>query len=121
MGATNGDSYFYFSVDPGVHHLCATTQFGGSPEELSTAVLHFTAEAGGVYYFEMKNLSWPGTGCARCKFSPLDSDEGKFLCIHAAAGVFTPEEMTFGFRAHGRKPRGKKSAGISRFRAKTLS
>lgn len=79
MGATNGDSYFYFSVDPGVHHLCATTQFGGSPEELSTAVLHFTAEAGGVYYFEMKNLSWPERDVHDASFSPLDSDEGKFL------------------------------------------
>jgi len=79
MGATYGDSYFYFSVDPGVHHLCATTQIGGSPEDVSTAVLHFSAEAGGVYYFEMKNVSWPERDVHDASFSPLDSDEGKFL------------------------------------------
>jgi hypothetical protein len=79
MGAAYGDSYFYFSVDPGVHHLCATTQFGLSSEDIATAVLHFTAEAGGVYYFEMKNISWPERDVHDASLFPLDSDEGKYL------------------------------------------
>jgi hypothetical protein len=79
MGATYGSSYFYFSVDPGVHHLCATTQFGTSEEDGQTAVAHFTAQAGGVYYFEMKNLSWTQSDQHDVSLFPLDSDEGKYL------------------------------------------
>jgi len=77
IGATDGSSWFYFSVDPGVHHLCAATHFGMSSN--ATAVVHFTAEPGGTYYFEMKNLSWPGDGVYDVSLFPLDSDEGKFL------------------------------------------
>ncbi|MGD0890637.1 MAG: DUF2846 domain-containing protein [Terracidiphilus sp.] len=84
MGATHGDSYFYFSVDPGVHHLCATTQFGVSSDEASTGLLHFTAEAGGVYYFEMKNLSWPEGDAHDVSFLPLDSDQGEYLVVRLA-------------------------------------
>jgi hypothetical protein len=79
MGANYGSSYFYFSVDPGVHHLCATTQFGTSAEDSETAVAHFTAEAGGIYYFEMKNLSWIQSAEHDASLFPLDSDEGKLL------------------------------------------
>jgi len=28
VGATSGNSYFYFSVDPGEHHICASWQIG---------------------------------------------------------------------------------------------
>lgn len=81
VGATHGNSYFYFSVDPGVHHLCASWQ----PALLllkvqKTAEAHFTAEAGGAYYFEVKNTWWRdrgGTGII--SLEPLDSDEGQLL------------------------------------------
>ena len=47
MGATHGNSFLYFSVDPGVHHLCASWEsLAGHRKETAT---HFTAEAGGVY------------------------------------------------------------------------
>jgi hypothetical protein len=77
VGATHGDSYFYFSVDPGVHHLCASWQ---DAEETShnTAAAHFTAEAKGVYYFAAKDSSryrWP----AFITLNLLDSDEGELL------------------------------------------
>jgi hypothetical protein len=79
MGATYGNSYFYFSVEPGVHHLCASTQFGGSSRDSLTAVAHFTAEAGRIYYFEIKNVSWPQSGEHDATLFPLDSDEGEYL------------------------------------------
>jgi hypothetical protein len=82
MGATHGSSYFYFPVDPGVHHLCATTQIGGTTEDVLTAVAHFKAEAGGVYYFEMKNISMKDASLIYSNDAtlfPLDSDEGKYL------------------------------------------
>ncbi len=82
MGATYGTSYFYFTVDPGLHHLCATTQIGGDTEDVLAAAVHFTAEAGGVYYFEMKSVSMVngnGNYTNDASLFPLDSDEGKFL------------------------------------------
>lgn len=85
MGATYGSSYFYFTVDPGVHHLCATTQIGEETEDVLTAVAHFTAEAGGVYYFEMKNISMINGSKSYTNDAtlfPLDSDEGKYLISH---------------------------------------
>jgi len=56
VGATHGNSYFYSSVDPGVHHLCASWQKAVLVlQGRQTAAAHFTAEAGNVYYFEVKN------------------------------------------------------------------
>jgi hypothetical protein len=83
-GATHGSGYFYFMVDPGVHHLCATTQTGSTPDDGMTALAHFTAEAGTVYYFEMKNVvmvTGPGSGNSTndATLIPLDSDEGAYL------------------------------------------
>lgn len=77
VGATHGDSYFYFSVDPGVHHLCASWQ-GGEETSRNTAAAHFTAEAKGVYYFAAKDSS-QYRGSASITFNLLDSDEGQFL------------------------------------------
>lgn len=78
-GATNPDSYFYVSVDPGEHHLCANWQTGhvvGAP--LSTAVLHFTAQAGKAYYFRAKVI-WGHEIASEILFSRLDSDEAKLM------------------------------------------
>lgn len=84
MGATYGSSYTYFMVDPGVHHLCANTQIGTSTEDGLTALAHFTAEAGSIYYFEMKNVSMmsgPRNYTNDATLAPLDSDEGKYMIL----------------------------------------
>jgi len=81
VGATHGTSYFYASVDPGAHHVCANWQKARLLLNVQkTAALHFTAEAGGAYYFEARNMWWRdhgGTG--RLTLSPLDSDQGRLL------------------------------------------
>jgi hypothetical protein len=57
-GATHGNSYIFFYVDPGQHHLCTDWQDGAyflhkgpSP----SATLSFTAKAGATYYFQVSN------------------------------------------------------------------
>jgi len=77
VGATHGDSYFYFSVDPGVHHLCASWE-GAEETSRNTAAAHFTAEVNGVYYFAAKDSS-QYRGSASITFNLLDSDEGQLL------------------------------------------
>jgi hypothetical protein len=82
MGATYGSSYFSFSVDPGVHHLCATTQTGMATNDVLTALAHFTAEAGNVYYFAVKNISMRDGSMIYSNDAtlfPIDIDEGKYL------------------------------------------
>ena len=82
VGATHGNSYLYFSVDPGVHHLCASWQTAvilGKGH--MTAAAHFTADAGGVYYFEAKNtfINVENQAIADTTLTPLDSDQGQIL------------------------------------------
>jgi hypothetical protein len=88
IGATSGNSYFHFSVDPGVHHLCATTRFGGWGGAALTAVAHFTADAGSVYYFEVNNISWTEPTTSEVNLLPLDSDEGQLLASFFDLAVF---------------------------------
>ena len=82
VGATHGNSYLYFSVDPGVHHLCTSWQMGvilGKGRQ--SAAAHFKAEAGGVYYFQVKNTFFNSSYSANLDvtLAPLDSDEGQLL------------------------------------------
>ena len=80
VGATRGNSYFYFSVDPGEHHLCASWQNWLGPGvdvTHKTAVAHFTAEGGAIYYFKAGAVQ--GRGTLGIHLEPLDSDEAHFL------------------------------------------
>jgi len=79
VGATHGDSYFYFSVDPGEHHLCAGWQ---SEENWNfahqAAAAHFTARAGDVFYFRVRNI-YSKEWLASIDLEPVDSDEAVLL------------------------------------------
>lgn len=84
-GATHGDSYMRVSVNPGVHHLCASWQSSlpALGQGIQAAAAHFTAESGGVYYFQVKNslVARAGqpdnAGIANITLTLLDSDEGQ--------------------------------------------
>jgi hypothetical protein len=81
VGATQSNSYFSVTLSPGVHHLCASWQsFVGLNVAQKSAAAHFTAEAGGVYFFLARNF-WTDNkfGPARIEFAPVDSDQGQLL------------------------------------------
>lgn len=87
IGANRGNSYFFFSVDPGVHHLCADWQTSVDPKDGIVALANFTAEAGKVYYYRARTLgsiqdswlnSWPGQYWV-LDLDPVNDDQGKFL------------------------------------------
>jgi hypothetical protein len=89
VGATHGNSFYSLSVDPGEHHLCASWQTAVIVRQgHQTAVAHFTAEAGGVYYFRVKNTWELSLGTAGISLMPLDSDEGKLLASKFSVSVF---------------------------------
>ena len=80
VGATQSDAYFYVSVDPGEHHLCAGWQsFVSVNTAHRSAAAHFTAEPGGVYFFIVRDQSQHETRPAGMKFETLDSDEAQLL------------------------------------------
>jgi hypothetical protein len=92
VGATH-NSYFYSSVSPGVHHLCASWQKAVILlQGRQTAAAHFTAEAGGVYYFEVKNIWHREHGAGDISLRPLDSDEGQLLANKFSYSTFQPKK-----------------------------
>lgn len=93
VGATHGNSYLYFFIDPGTHHLCASWQSSGphpfagvllgssTGQDGKASATSFTAKAGGVYYFEAKNIYFRSESSTKIDLSltPLESDEGQLL------------------------------------------
>jgi len=80
IGATNSHSYFYVSVDPGEHHLCAGWQsFVGFNTGHIAAAASFMAAAGSSYFFLVKNRSSHENFPAFMKLEPLDPDEAQLL------------------------------------------
>jgi hypothetical protein len=54
VGANKGDSHFAISVTPGVRNVCVNWQSDWSDEGNKVGMETFTAEAGKVYYYEVK-------------------------------------------------------------------
>ena len=84
LGATSGDSYSFFVVTPGIHHLCADTKFGGVGGE-GQAFLHFNAKPGATYFFEVRNMrvgdpKW-SEELRDVALEQLDEDEGEYLLL----------------------------------------
>jgi hypothetical protein len=94
VGATHGNSYFYVSIDPGEHHLCASWQglvvLGPQRRE---AAFHLTAEAGNNYYFQAKDIvSQEEKRPAVVLLKPLDSDEAQLLMTQFSFSTSNPKK-----------------------------
>ncbi len=75
VGANHSNSYFYVSVDPGEHHVCADLQT--SLYEDRTELAHFRAEAGKVYYYRTRLVT--SRSVELLVLDPIDSDQGNYL------------------------------------------
>jgi len=84
LGATRGNSYSFFVVAPGTHHLCADTKFGGVGGG-GQAFLHFNARPGVTYFFEVRNMRvGDPKGSEELRdvaVEQLDEDEGQYLLL----------------------------------------
>jgi hypothetical protein len=88
IGATDAQSHLSFTVDPGVHHLCAVYQghAAGMDAEGQTLLLRLDAEAAHTYYFRYHALflkESPGLAF----FEPVDEDEGLLLLERTEAST----------------------------------
>jgi len=101
VGATHGNSYLYFEVDPGEHHFCASWQ-GRAHSGISlltgvnsgngskAAASSFTAEVGSVYYFVAKNTFYQRENSSNkldLSLTQLNSDEGQLMVSRSAFSI----------------------------------
>jgi hypothetical protein len=80
VGATHGSSYFYFPIDVGEHHLCASWQ--GKGLQVYAAATDFSAKDGEIYFFQVRDtFLWPKGSdlIRRIDLKPVNSDEGQLL------------------------------------------
>ncbi|MFZ0298487.1 MAG: hypothetical protein WAM13_09080 [Candidatus Sulfotelmatobacter sp.] len=86
VGANKNSSYFAASVVPGEHHVCASVQsYRGHP----VGLVHFTAEAGKIYYFDGR-VVYGATSDLYFFLGAVDSDQGKYLIGSLPLSVSTP-------------------------------
>jgi len=100
VGANRGNSYLFFSVDPGEHHLCTdwTSDFLAGGRVVSLAPL--TAEPGKIYYFRARTIAAAASfvegklweNGASIDLDPVNSDEGKLLVATSALSVSHPKK-----------------------------
>jgi hypothetical protein len=85
VGANKNSSYFAVSVEPGERHVCANVQsYRGHP----VGLVHFTAEAGKVYYFDGR-VVYGATSDLYFFLGGVDSDQGKYLIDSLPLSVST--------------------------------
>jgi len=82
VGANQGNSYFFFAVDPGEHHLCINWQSRLELRSHAFAMANFTAEEGKIYYF--RERLFPGENDYFLDLDPVNSDQGKYLVAISA-------------------------------------
>jgi hypothetical protein len=92
VGVIQRDSYIVVSVAPGEHHGCVAGQNRKHPE---TELVHFTAEAGKVYYYLVRGIAAGGNleeGYAM-SFGPVDRDEALYLIASDPQSNATPHSV----------------------------
>jgi hypothetical protein len=91
VGANHGQSYFFFPVDPGDHHLCANWQSLVKKYSKLGSAVSFNAEAGKVYYFRA-SVDVRAKYEPSVKLEPLDPAEAQFLISSSALSVSHPKK-----------------------------
>jgi hypothetical protein len=90
VGANQGSSYFFFSVEPGDHHVCLNWQSRFSTKSHAYAFANLTVEAGKTYYFRAR--IFPGHYDYSFDLDPINSDEGKYLVASSVFSVSNPRK-----------------------------
>jgi len=90
VGMVEGNSYVPLAVAPGEHHFCVATQDRKQPE---AEFVHFTAEAGKVYYYLVRGMVTDGSngGVLTMQFDAVDRDEALYLIASHSQSVAKPK------------------------------
>ena len=88
VGANKNSSYFAASVEPGEHHVCANMQsFRGH----RVGLVHFTAEAGKVYYFDAR-IVYGEEAKVYLFLGVVDSDQAEYLIASLPLSASNPKK-----------------------------
>jgi len=92
IGANKGKSYFFFSVDPGVHQVCTNWQSGTFKETSKRigSAMTLKTEAGKVYYLRTQVYERSERDL-NVKFEPVEVAEGQFLISASAFSTSHPK------------------------------
>lgn len=100
VGANRGNSYLYFLVEPGEHHLCTDWISTFLPSGRLVSLAPLTAEADKTYYFRARTSGgkgsladdhWSADG-ASIDLDLVNADEGKLLVASSALSVSHPKK-----------------------------
>jgi hypothetical protein len=88
VGANHNDSFFFVSVDPGEHHICAALQssfFAGGLE-----LAHLSAEAGKTYFYRTRFIL--SRSVELLDMQQIDADQGRYLATSFPLSVSKPKK-----------------------------
>jgi hypothetical protein len=85
VGANQGDSYFFVTVNPGEHHLCARWQSNFASLR-AVSLNSLTAESGKTYYFLVR-ITGDGRAADSFDLVKLNSDEAQLLIARSPFSV----------------------------------
>jgi hypothetical protein len=99
VGANRGNSYFFFSVDPGEHHLCTDWISDFVPNGRLVSLTPLSAEAGQTYFFRVRTSGGRGSMAERSTadgalidLDLVNNDEGKLLVASSSLSVSHPKK-----------------------------
>jgi len=88
VGALSGGRYFFVSIEPGEHHVCALLESVSKGFEVS---VHFLkADPGGTYYFRTRMVGI-NTGFV-LELAQLDPDEGRWFIAWSSFSTSHPKD-----------------------------
>jgi len=91
-GAVNRGRYFFVSIDPGEHHLCAVLQKRTAGITRRISLHSLKAEPGGSYYFSTYLAAINALGNAYVlELEQLDPDEGRAFVARAKFSTSRPK------------------------------
>lgn len=90
LGADRGNSYLFFTVAPGEHHLCVNWQSRLSARARAFAMANLMADAGKIYYFRAR--LFPGEADFFLDLETVNGDQGKFLVASSPFSVSHPKK-----------------------------
>lgn len=90
VGANRGQSYFFFSVDPGDHRLCTNWQSSFKRLSKLGSAVTFTAEAGKVYFFRQQ-VEERHDRSPNLQLEPADNADGQFKIASLALSTSRPK------------------------------
>ena len=91
VGAVNNGRYFFVSIEPGEHHLCAMKQ-SRLPPGGGVSVHSLKAEPGGSYYFRTRMIDQIVGGFVPFELDQLDSDKGRWLVAWSKFSTSHPKD-----------------------------